>query len=135
MGLELIKRFLLISIASNALIPIPAIEADAFEVSGQAGPWRSEHEREILREFSDLLASPNLANDKANIDRNAKTIRAMLEKRGLTMQLLTLPDAPPIVVGDLIVAGATRTVAFYAHYDSQPVEPSKWKRCRIRSLG
>ena len=80
-----------------------------------------------MQEFSDLLAIPNLANDTPNIQRNAAMIRAMLEKRGLTTQLLTLDDAPPIVVGDLTVPNAKRTIAFYAHYDGQPVDPAKWK--------
>ena len=33
--------------------------------------WRAQHEREILQEFSDLLAIPNLASDTPNIQRNA----------------------------------------------------------------
>ena len=96
-------------------------------LANEARAWRAQHEREILQEFSELLAIPNLANDAPNIERNAATIRAMLEKRGLTTQLLTLGDAPPIVVGDLAAPGATRTIAFYAHYDGQPVDPAKWK--------
>ena len=86
-----------------------------------------QHEREILHEFSDLLAIPNLANDAPNIQRNAALIEAMLQKRGLKTQLLTLDGAPPIVVGDLTAPGAKRTIAFYAHYDGQPVDPAQWK--------
>lgn len=80
-----------------------------------------------MKEFSDLLAIPNLANDRPNTQRNAEMIQAMLKKRGLTTQLLTLEGAPPIVVGDLTAPGAKRTIAFYAHYDGQPVDPAKWK--------
>ena len=100
---------------------------DPTTVAKKPTAWRTQHEREILQEFSDLLAIPNLANDTPNIQRNAAIIRAMLEKRGLTTQLLTLDDAPPIVVGDLTVPNARRTIAFYAHYDGQPVDPAKWK--------
>lgn len=96
-------------------------------VAGESAKWRAAQEREILREFCDLLAVPNLASDKANIERNAALIEAMLQKRGLTIQLLTLEGAPPIVVGDFLAAGAQRTIAFYAHYDGQPVDPAKWK--------
>ncbi len=99
----------------------------ADSVAQQAREWRQEHEGEILRGFSDLLAIPNLANDAPNIQRNAAAIRALLEKRGLTTQLLTIEGAPPIVVGDLATPGAERTIAFYAHYDGQPVDPAKWK--------
>jgi len=86
-----------------------------------------QHEREILQEFTDLLAIPNLASDSPNIQRNADAIRQMLEKRGLKVQLLTVDHAPPIVVGDLSIPGAKRTIAFYAHYDGQPVDLPRWK--------
>ena len=101
--------------------------ADSAAVAQEARTWRQQHEREILEEFSDLLAIPNLASDAPNIQRNAAAIQALLEKRGLTTQLLTLEGAPPIVVGDLAAPGAKRTIAFYAHYDGQPVDPAKWK--------
>src|SRR5947199_347128 len=67
------------------------------------------------------------AGDTPNIRRNADAIRALCEKRGLTTKLLTLEGAPPIVVADLSNANAKRTVAFYAHYDGQPVDPAQWK--------
>lgn len=89
--------------------------------------WRTNHEQQILAEFAELLAIPNLASDKANIQRNAEAIRALCEKRGLTTKLLTLEGAPPIVIADLISPSAKRTIAFYAHYDGQPVDPSQWK--------
>lgn len=118
-------RFFLCLIAGCYVAGILA--ADPASVAKQARKWRSEHERAILQEFSDLLAIPNLASDRPNIQRNAAAIRAMLEKRHLTTQLLMLGDAPPIVVGDLAAPDAQRTIAFYAHYDGQPVDPARWK--------
>src|SRR5690242_16086863 len=109
------------------LVPLWATAAEASLTTKQTEAWRAHHEREILEEFSQLLAIPNLASDSPNIRRNANLIRKMLEKRGITTQLLTIPDMPPIVVGDLIAPGASRTIAFYAHYDGQPVDPAKWK--------
>ena len=38
------------------------------------------------------------------------------------------PDAPPVVYGELPAPGAKRTVVLYAHYDGQPVEPSRVDR-------
>src|SRR3954470_8076857 len=84
-------------------------------------------QRAILTEFTDFLAIPNLASDAPNIARNATAIRAMFEKRGATTRLLTLDDAPPIVVVDVPARGATKTIAFYAHYDGQPVDPKQWQ--------
>jgi acetylornithine deacetylase/succinyl-diaminopimelate desuccinylase-like protein len=89
--------------------------------------WRLNHERDIVAEFADLLSIPNLASDSANIQRNADAIRALCEKRKLATRVLTLDGAPPVVVADLPAPNAKRTIAFYAHYDGQPVDPSQWK--------
>ena len=106
-------------------------------VSGQPGPppavsvreqvraHRQQHEHEILRELRDLVALPNVASNGADIARNAAMLRQMLERRGFTTQVLTVPDAPPAVYGSLTVPGATRTVVFYAHYDGQPVDAGR----------
>ena len=58
--------------------------ADPAAVAKQTRSWRANHEHEILAEFAELLAIPNLANDAPNIQRNAEALRAMCEKRGLT---------------------------------------------------
>jgi acetylornithine deacetylase/succinyl-diaminopimelate desuccinylase-like protein len=96
-------------------------------IANDTRAWRVNHEREILAEFSDLLSIPNLASDSANIQRNAEAIRAMCAKRKLTTRVLTLEGAPPAIVADLPGPKAKRTIAFYAHYDGQPVDPSQWK--------
>lgn len=93
----------------------------------KAREWRVSHEQEILSEFVELLSIPNLAGDALNINRNAAAIRAVCEKRGLKTQLLTLEGAPPIVVADFAIPDSRRTIAFYAHYDGQPVDLSQWK--------
>src|SRR5437870_2751717 len=82
------------------------------------------NQRAVIAEFAGFLAIPNLASDAPNIARNAAAIQAMFEKRGASTRLLTLDGAPPIVVVDIPAAGATRTIAFYAHYDGQPVDPT-----------
>lgn len=89
--------------------------------------YRRDHEPEILREFRDLLAIPNLASDSVNIRRNAEAVTAMLRRRGVATQLLESPSGgPPAVFGELRAPGATRTLVLYAHYDGQPVEPARW---------
>src|SRR6188472_4511612 len=103
------------------------LSADPATVAKNSRAWRANHERDILAEFAELLSIPNLANDTPNIRRNAEAIRAMCEKRGLIAKLLTVEGAPPVVVADLAAPNAKRTIAFYAHYDGQPVDPSQWK--------
>jgi acetylornithine deacetylase/succinyl-diaminopimelate desuccinylase-like protein len=87
---------------------------------------RQAHEGEIIEEYVKLLSIPNVASDAPNISRNAQMISQMLEKRGVKTQLLEIPEAPPVVYGEIKTPGAKRTLIFYAHYDGQPVEPAKW---------
>ena len=49
-----------------------------------------------------------------------------LAERGVDARLLTLPGANPIVYGELMVPGATRTLGLYVHYDGQPADPANW---------
>ncbi len=79
-----------------------------------------------MRDFVELLAIPNVASDRENIGRNAVYLRVQLERRGIAAELHQLGDAPPVVLGELRVPGATRTVGLYVHYDGQPVDPAAW---------
>jgi acetylornithine deacetylase/succinyl-diaminopimelate desuccinylase-like protein len=112
---------------ASLLVTATSVFADPASIAKQTRTWRQNHEQQILSEFAELLSIPNLASDAPNIQRNAEAIRALCEKRGLTVKLLTMADAPPVVVVDLVVPGAKRTIAFYAHYDGQPVDPAQWK--------
>ncbi len=100
---------------------------------GQANPaavaarkWRQGHERAIVDEFIALLSIPNIASDRANIQRNADLIAKMMEQRGVTPRLVAVPGSNPVVFGEIRTPGATRTLVFYAHYDGQPLDPKEW---------
>ena len=101
--------------------------AEPAAVAKQTRAWSATHEHEILSEFVELLSIPTLATDAPNINRNAEKIRTLCEKRGLTVKLLTIEGAPPVVVADLAAPNSKRTIAFYAHYDGQPVDRAQWK--------
>ena len=73
-----------------------------------------------------MLSIPNIASDRANIQRNAQEIKQRLESRGVIAQLVTVPGANPVVFGELRTPGATRTIGLYAHYDGQPLDPKEW---------
>jgi acetylornithine deacetylase/succinyl-diaminopimelate desuccinylase-like protein len=91
----------------------------------QVRAYRLAHESAIVTELVDLLSIPNVASDAVNIRRNAVKLVSMMSQRGIQARLLE-GDGPPAVLGELPTTGATMTVGFYAHYDGQPVDPSKW---------
>lgn len=88
--------------------------------------WHRAHAFEVLTQFSDLLAMPNVASDSVTIRRVADTLVSAFARRGVRTRLLESPGSPPAVYGELLVPGATRTVVLYAHYDGQPVQPRDW---------
>ncbi|MEP5610909.1 MAG: M20/M25/M40 family metallo-hydrolase [Cyclobacteriaceae bacterium] len=81
---------------------------------------------DILNNFKELLSLPNVAYDLKNINRNAEFIKTELEKRGVETKLLRMVGTPPIIFGYLPAKKAKRTLAFYVHYDGQPVDKTKW---------
>jgi acetylornithine deacetylase/succinyl-diaminopimelate desuccinylase-like protein len=100
--------------------------AQSSPAASAARTHRQAREHEIFEEYVTLLSIPNVASDTQNIRRNADFIKRMLEKRDVKARLLEIPEAPPVVYGEILAPGATRTLVFYAHYDGQPVEPAKW---------
>jgi len=104
----------------------PPAAPGAGAVREKVRAYRAAHEGAILAELRQLLALPNLASDKPNIEKNADAVAAALERRGVKTELWRVPDAPPVVYGELNAPGAARTVILYAHYDGQPVVASQW---------
>jgi acetylornithine deacetylase/succinyl-diaminopimelate desuccinylase-like protein len=89
--------------------------------------WLGGHQRQVVAELVELLSIPNVAADKPNMRRNAEHLRGMLQKRGMTAELLET-EGNPLVYGELKVPGAARTLLLYSHYDGQPVAAAAWKQ-------
>jgi acetylornithine deacetylase/succinyl-diaminopimelate desuccinylase-like protein len=119
--MNLLKRF------STLALTLLLVQSSA-RAQGQVREYRRAHEHEILKEFLDLLAIPNVASDRENIRRNAAALVTMMQRRKLQPRLLQPADpaAPPAVYGEWKTPGATRTLIFYAHYDGQPTDPKQW---------
>src|ERR1041385_7052242 len=109
----------------GGVVVLTAVVAAA---QSSVGDYRRAHERQILDEFTRLLAIPTIASDKENIRRTAELIREMMQQRGLNPQLLEgkSKDTPPAVYGEWKVAGAMHSIILYAHYAGQPVDPKAW---------
>lgn len=116
---NLVALFLLISTTLSAQIP------DILTIR----KYRHLHEHEIMKDYFQFLSIPNIAADTIHLKQNADVIASMLSSSGVkNIQLLypTTKGVPPAVYGEVIVPGATQTIIFYAHYDGQPVDSTKW---------
>jgi acetylornithine deacetylase/succinyl-diaminopimelate desuccinylase-like protein len=91
-----------------------------------ARSYREAHEPEIIAELLKFLTIPNLASDRESIAKNADALVEMFARRGASARQLHIEGAPPLVIADLRAPGAKQTIAFYAHYDGQPVDPGQW---------
>ena len=89
-----------------------AAAGDAAALRDRVRAWRAAHEKEVVRELADLLAPPNLAANREEIEANARHLVGMLERRGIAARVLRTGEAPPTVYGELRVPGAKRTVIF-----------------------
>ena len=119
----------------NPWLRIPCLAALLFSLApvtpAQTPPeaarkYTVERRAELMQQFSELLSTPNVAADPANLKRNAEVLVAKLRERGADSRLLSVPGAPSVVFGQIDVPGAEHTIVFYAHYDGQPVTPSEW---------
>lgn len=91
--------------------------------------YSTDHEKGIINEFVSFLSIPNVAVDTVNLQKSAAFVMEMMTNRNIqNVQLLypTTVGAPPSVYGEVKIAGASKTLIFYAHYDGQPVNPAQW---------
>lgn len=107
---------------ARALSPEPSAQ----QVRQAVDAHRLAQGASIVGELRTLLSLPNVASDRAGIQKNAQHLEKLLRRRGFAVQRLEDGTHPPVVYGELSASGARSTVVFYAHYDGQPVEPSRW---------
>jgi acetylornithine deacetylase/succinyl-diaminopimelate desuccinylase-like protein len=107
----------------NAAAQTPSAES----LRAKVRTYVTAHDADMTRELGGFLAIPNLASDSANIRRNTDQLIRMMAARGISARTLESPGGgPPAVYGELRSPGAARTIVFYAHYDGQPVDTTRW---------
>ena len=74
---------------------------------------------DMLRE---LVKIPSIAATGEGIDKVISKIVYFMEDAGISVNLLELPNANPIILGNIQSTSATRTLLFYDHYDVQPAQ-------------
>jgi acetylornithine deacetylase/succinyl-diaminopimelate desuccinylase-like protein len=100
--------------------------ADARSLATIADQHYEKNARAILTEFDALLALPNHASKREDMERNLVALERMLAKRALKPRRLEVPGAVPALYGETPHDPAKPTVLWYAHYDGQPVGSSGW---------
>src|ERR1044071_5919224 len=117
-------RHCAVTTLTGALLASHNVDAQSLSpeaLRARVGAYVAGHDVQILTELVRLVAIPNLASDAANIRVNADFLVQLMSNRGITARLLQSPTGgPPVVYGELLSPGASRTVVLYAHYDGQP---------------
>jgi acetylornithine deacetylase/succinyl-diaminopimelate desuccinylase-like protein len=93
--------------------------------------FREKRMHQWLEEYTAFLSIPNIASDTNHIQKNAAFIQQMMKNRGISNVQLLTPNTkgiPPVIYGEVMHPGATKTIIFYAHYDGQPVDSTKWAK-------
>ena len=81
------------------------------------------HQR-FLRDLERLIRQPSVAAKNEGMRECAELVARMMEEVGVKAELLEVPDAFPLVYGEIqSKSNPERTVLFYDHYDVQPAEP------------
>ena len=91
--------------------------------------FRQVNEHRIMKDYFNFLSISNVASDTTSLIKNAYFISEKLKTIGVKQVQLLYPNTkgiPPAVYGEINVPNATKTIIFYAHYDGQPVDSSKW---------
>jgi acetylornithine deacetylase/succinyl-diaminopimelate desuccinylase-like protein len=99
--------------------------AAVFAQSDPIASYVQAHQREMVSTLIDFASIPNVRSDAASLQKNAQFARDLLTARGMTADIVPTAGAP-LVLATLPAPGAQRTLLLYAHYDGQPVDPSKW---------
>lgn len=111
-----------------AFLLFTGINMNAQSALEKVKQFRQARETAIMDEYLQFVSIPNVSSDSENIPKNAAFIVQMLEQRGVKATLLhgTTPGVNPVVFAEVKVPGAKKTIAYYAHYDGQPVNPKQW---------
>ncbi len=102
--------------------PLPAQE-----LRQSIGDYVDAHQKPIVSELWQALSLKAVARDRESSREKASFLRERFVPRGFDAELLET-DGNPLVWAEKRVPDATRTFLLYAHYDGQPVDPSRWEQ-------
>ncbi len=76
-----------------------------------------------ITQLQRLVRQPSVSAKNEGIRDCALLLKEIMEEHGITTRLLEIPNANPVVYGEVRVRGSSKTLLFYNHYDVQPAEP------------
>ena len=108
-------------VMAAAMLAAPALHARAWDDEVVKASQRN------FPEFLEFLAIPDVADNAADIQRNAAFLEQAFRKRGFTTRSMTNAANRPEVLAELPARSpGAKTVLFYIHFDGQPVIPEEW---------
>ncbi|MDH5439011.1 MAG: acetylornithine deacetylase, partial [Candidatus Bathyarchaeota archaeon] len=81
------------------------------------------HADEFVEDLRTLCRQPSISAQNRGIDECVVTLERLMRKAGVNVEVISVKDGNPIVVGEVEAKGAVETLGFYNHYDVQPPEP------------
>jgi acetylornithine deacetylase/succinyl-diaminopimelate desuccinylase-like protein len=97
------------------------------ELRQEIGAYVDAHQKPIVTELWQTLSIKAVARDRESSREKAEFLLERFRERGFEAQLLET-DGNPLVWAEEAAPGAERTFLLYAHYDGQPVDPSRWEQ-------
>ena len=78
----------------------------------------------LVKDLCMLIRQPSVSAKNQGIKKCASLVKNTLKNSGITAEILSIKNYPPIVYGEVKSKNnPNKTLLFYNHYDVQPVEP------------
>src|SRR5579864_4895818 len=81
------------------------------------------HGRRFIETLKEACCWPSISAEGLGLDQMAGWLEERLVGLGAAVERLTVPGAPPALVGTIPGRPGGRTLMIYDHYDVQPVDP------------
>ncbi|MGI0079792.1 MAG: M20/M25/M40 family metallo-hydrolase [Nitrososphaerales archaeon] len=105
------------------------LKVPSTEDFSKAWDYVDRNEGKFVGELMEVVAQPSISAQNIGLKECAEIVRRKMSELGIITQLMSLPDAPEVIYGELPSNEKNAdTLVIYNHYDVQPVEPlSEWK--------
>lgn len=125
--MALAPRIELAIVKALSLILVLASPVAAQELRQRIETYVEDHQRPILTELWQAVSIPSVAADHENARRKASFLFGLFRERGFEVELLETAGNP-LVWAEKKAPAAKGTLLLYAHYDGQPVDPTRWEQ-------